>query len=179
MYEGEVTELTPCETENPMGGYGKTISHVIIGLKTAKGTKQLKVCMVGFQNSLVNIISVSFVFTSSWSPSEQNNCKETVLLDSIILLLSTYFYLFGVHIFWMLVFSPTNWNSIAHLTAPVTCLFDNTHLWMFKLKERFNQQKIPIQFCNNITSSQKSRFSGESELWPDRLTMTVAVISRL
>lgn len=43
MYEGEVTELTPCETENPMGGYGKTISHVIIGLKTAKGTKQLKV----------------------------------------------------------------------------------------------------------------------------------------
>lgn len=43
MYEGEVTELTPCETENPMGGYGKTISHVIIGLKTGKGTKQLKV----------------------------------------------------------------------------------------------------------------------------------------
>lgn len=45
MYEGEVTELTPCETENPMGGYGKTISHVIIGLKTAKGTKQLKVSL--------------------------------------------------------------------------------------------------------------------------------------
>jgi RuvB-like protein 1 (pontin 52) len=42
VYEGEVTELTPVETENPMGGYGKTISHVIIGLKTAKGTKQLK-----------------------------------------------------------------------------------------------------------------------------------------
>lgn len=45
VYEGEVTELTPCETENPMGGYGKTISHVIIGLKTGKGTKQLKVRM--------------------------------------------------------------------------------------------------------------------------------------
>merc|ERR1712136_324044 len=42
VYEGEVTEITPNETENPMGGYGKTISHVIIGLKTAKGTKQLK-----------------------------------------------------------------------------------------------------------------------------------------
>merc|ERR1711899_243739 len=42
VYEGEVTELTPVETENPMGGYGKTISHLIIGLKTAKGTKQLK-----------------------------------------------------------------------------------------------------------------------------------------
>jgi len=42
VYEGEVIELTPVETENPMGGYGKTVSHVIIGLKTAKGTKQLK-----------------------------------------------------------------------------------------------------------------------------------------
>ncbi|XP_028397613.1 ruvB-like 1 [Dendronephthya gigantea] len=42
VYEGEVTELTPCETENPLGGYGKTVSHVVIGLKTAKGTKQLK-----------------------------------------------------------------------------------------------------------------------------------------
>ena len=42
VYEGEVTELTPQETENPMGGYGKTVSGVIIGLKTAKGTKQLK-----------------------------------------------------------------------------------------------------------------------------------------
>lgn len=34
--------MTPVETENPMGGYGKTVAHVIIGLKTAKGTKQLK-----------------------------------------------------------------------------------------------------------------------------------------
>lgn len=42
VYEGEVTELTPEEVENPLGGYGKTISHVIIGLKTTKGTKQLK-----------------------------------------------------------------------------------------------------------------------------------------
>ena len=42
MYEGEVTELTPEETENQVGGYGKVISHVIIGLKTVKGLKQLK-----------------------------------------------------------------------------------------------------------------------------------------
>ncbi|GLV44494.1 pontin [Carabus blaptoides fortunei] len=42
VYEGEVIEQTPVETENPIGGYGKTISHVILGLKTAKGTKQLK-----------------------------------------------------------------------------------------------------------------------------------------
>ncbi|KAG0244275.1 RuvB-like 1 [Mortierella sp. GBAus27b] len=42
VYEGEITELTPEETENPLGGYGRTISHVLIGLKTVKGTKQLK-----------------------------------------------------------------------------------------------------------------------------------------
>jgi len=37
-----VTELTPEEAENPLGGYGKTIANVVIGLKTTKGTKQLK-----------------------------------------------------------------------------------------------------------------------------------------
>jgi len=42
VYEGEVTELTPEESENPLGGYGKTVSHVIVGLKTVKGTKQLR-----------------------------------------------------------------------------------------------------------------------------------------
>merc|ERR1711939_1273503 len=42
VYEGEVTELTPEEAENPMGGYGKTIANVVIALKTTKGTKQLK-----------------------------------------------------------------------------------------------------------------------------------------
>mmetsp|Transcript_6660 Transcript_6660/g.15587 ORF Transcript_6660/g.15587 Transcript_6660/m.15587 type:complete len:456 (+) Transcript_6660:60-1427(+) len=42
VYEGEVTELTPVETENDLGGYGKSVSHVIIGLKTTKGAKQLK-----------------------------------------------------------------------------------------------------------------------------------------
>ena len=42
VYEGEVTELTPEETESATGGYGKTVSHVVIGLKTVKGTKQLK-----------------------------------------------------------------------------------------------------------------------------------------
>ncbi|CCH41633.1 RuvB-like 1 [Wickerhamomyces ciferrii] len=42
VYEGEVTELTPEESENPLGGYGKTISHVIVGLKSAKGTKTLR-----------------------------------------------------------------------------------------------------------------------------------------
>merc|ERR1711934_399293 len=42
VYEGEVTELTPEETENPLGGYGRTISHVLLGLKTTKGSKSLR-----------------------------------------------------------------------------------------------------------------------------------------
>ncbi|KAJ2999034.1 RuvB-like protein 1 [Globomyces sp. JEL0801] len=42
VYEGEVTELNPVETENPLGGYSKTVAHVVIGLKTVKGSKQLK-----------------------------------------------------------------------------------------------------------------------------------------
>src|SRR4051812_34313775 len=42
VYEGEVTELIPEEAENPLGGYGRTISHLIITLKSAKGTKKLR-----------------------------------------------------------------------------------------------------------------------------------------
>ena len=37
-----MTEISPAETENPTGGYGKTIAYVLVGLKTSKGAKQLK-----------------------------------------------------------------------------------------------------------------------------------------
>lgn len=42
VYEGEVVEVTPEQTENPLGGYGKTIAHVQLGLKTARGTRTLR-----------------------------------------------------------------------------------------------------------------------------------------
>merc|ERR1711988_741280 len=42
VYEGEVTELAPEETENPLGGYGKVVQSVMVALKTTKGQKQLK-----------------------------------------------------------------------------------------------------------------------------------------
>lgn len=46
VYEGEVVELTVQETEDALSAtanaYGRSISHVILGLKTAKGTKTLK-----------------------------------------------------------------------------------------------------------------------------------------
>merc|ERR1719352_1759539 len=42
VYEGEVTELTPEERADPHGGYNKVVTGVMIGLKTTKGTKTLK-----------------------------------------------------------------------------------------------------------------------------------------
>jgi RuvB-like protein 1 len=43
VYEGEVTALTVEETHDPLGtAYGRTISHVVLTLKTTKGSKTLK-----------------------------------------------------------------------------------------------------------------------------------------
>ena len=42
VWEGEVTEITPQEQEDQYGGSGKAVTSVILGLKTAKGTKQLR-----------------------------------------------------------------------------------------------------------------------------------------
>lgn len=42
VYEGEVVSLQTVDADSTVSGYGRTISHVLIGLKTAKGTKQLK-----------------------------------------------------------------------------------------------------------------------------------------
>ena len=62
VYEGEVTELTPVETENPHGGYGKTISHLIIGLKTTKGSKSLKLDPTIYENIQKEKIQASLHF---------------------------------------------------------------------------------------------------------------------
>ena len=42
VYEGEVVELTPEESEDVHGGYAKAISRVVVTLRSAKGTKQLR-----------------------------------------------------------------------------------------------------------------------------------------
>ena len=66
VYEGEVIELTPHETENPLsingpGAYGKAISHVVIGLKSQKGTKHLKLDPSIYENLQKERISVGDV----------------------------------------------------------------------------------------------------------------------
>ena len=42
VFEGEVVEITPEQTENPLGGYGKAIAHVLVTLRTAKGARTLR-----------------------------------------------------------------------------------------------------------------------------------------
>jgi RuvB-like protein 1 (pontin 52) len=42
VYEGEVVEIAPEQSENPLGGYGKCIAHVNVTLKTARGQRQLR-----------------------------------------------------------------------------------------------------------------------------------------
>jgi len=68
VYEGEVTEIIPEETKNPFGGYGKTISHVIVGLKTTKGTKQLRLdpsVYESLQKERVTVGDVIYIETNS------------------------------------------------------------------------------------------------------------------
>ncbi|KAF7338531.1 DNA helicase [Mycena venus] len=61
VYEGEVTELTPTEAENPLSGYGKTVSHVVVGLKTVRGTKQLRLDPIIYEAILKEKIVVGDV----------------------------------------------------------------------------------------------------------------------
>merc|ERR1712150_184130 len=74
VYEGEVTELSPVETENPVAGYSKTVSHVVIGLKTAKGTKQLKLdpsIYESLQKERVEVGDVIYVEANSGAVKRQ------------------------------------------------------------------------------------------------------------
>lgn len=76
VYEGEVTELTPVETEHPTmpSSYGKTISNVVIGLKTAKGTKQLKLdpsIFESLQKEKVEVGDVIYIEANSGAVKRQ------------------------------------------------------------------------------------------------------------
>lgn len=74
VYEGEVTELTPTEVESTMGGYGKTVSHVVIGLKTTKVVKQLKLdptIYESLQKAKVEVGDVIYIEANSGAVSRQ------------------------------------------------------------------------------------------------------------
>eukprot|EP00939_MAST-03C_sp_MAST-3C-sp1_P002891 g2891.t1 len=68
VYEGQVMELTPEESEDELGGYGKTVSHVVIGLKTTKGMKKLKLDPAiydGLQKEKVSVGDVIYIEANS------------------------------------------------------------------------------------------------------------------
>lgn len=61
VWEGEVTEITPEEVEDPHGGYGKVVNSVIVGLRTTKGAKQLKLDPSIYENIQKEKVSVGDV----------------------------------------------------------------------------------------------------------------------
>jgi RuvB-like protein 1 (pontin 52) len=68
VWEGEVTEVTPEEIDDPHGGYGKTIASVTVGLKTTKGSRQIKLDPTVYENlqkEKVQVGDVIYIETSS------------------------------------------------------------------------------------------------------------------
>lgn len=158
VYEGEVTELTPCETENPMGGYGKTISHVIIGLKTAKGTKQLKVWVRVSEISL-SVLGLLLLFlallasiSSSWSPSLSGGAARSLLSLARQLYLDSLSAWWRIFRYWscVLLIETGDKPIITWLAAAVISLFGSTHLYVFKeFKLSFNRKGSWCSFVDH------------------------------
>lgn len=68
VWEGEVTDITPEEIDDPHEGYGKTIASVTLGLKTTKGNRQIKLDPTVYENlqkEKVQIGDVIYIETSS------------------------------------------------------------------------------------------------------------------
>lgn len=79
VFEGEVTNLKPVESESPMEGYDRTISHVLIGLKTVKGSKQLKLdpsIYESMQKEKVNIGDVIYIEANSGAVKRVGRCDS-------------------------------------------------------------------------------------------------------
>jgi len=79
VWEGEVTEVTPQEVEDPHGGYGKTVGSVLIGLKTTKGSKQLKLdpsIYEGLQKEKVAVGDVIYIEASSGAVKRVGRCDS-------------------------------------------------------------------------------------------------------
>lgn len=79
VYEGEITELTPTEAENPLSGYGKTVSHVVVGLKTVKGTKQLRLDPTIYEAILKERVVVGDVIYIEQQTGAVKVCQKVVV----------------------------------------------------------------------------------------------------
>jgi len=77
VFEGEVTELTAHEVDSPMSNQGRTISHIIIGLKTQKGVKTLKLDPSIFeplQKAKVSVGDVIYIESNSGAVKRMGRC---------------------------------------------------------------------------------------------------------
>lgn len=75
VYEGEVTEITP--EESASSGYGKVLQFVVVGLKTVKGTKQLKLDPTIYDSILkekVQVGDVIYIEANSGSVKRVGRC---------------------------------------------------------------------------------------------------------
>ena len=87
VYEGEVIELTPEETENVHGGYGKTVSHVLVGLKTAK-VCALRCALCALRSALCALRSALCALRSALCALCSALCAVRSALCSLLFLLS-------------------------------------------------------------------------------------------
>ena len=75
----QLVQLAPEETENPLGGYGKTISHVVVGLKTAKGVKTLKLdpaIYEGIQKEKATVGDVIYIEATTGAVKRVGRCDS-------------------------------------------------------------------------------------------------------
>lgn len=79
VWEGEVVELRPEETEDPAGGFAKVVSSVIVTLRTAKGSKQLKLDPSIYENIQKEKVAVGDVI---YIEANSGNVKRVGRSDS-------------------------------------------------------------------------------------------------
>lgn len=79
VFEGEVTSLTPVESENQLQGYGKAIAHVLLGLRTANASKTLKLdpsIYEALQKERVSVGDVIYIEASSGAVRRVGRCDN-------------------------------------------------------------------------------------------------------
>jgi RuvB-like protein 1 len=76
VYEGEVTELSPAEGA-AQGAEGKVVKHVVISMRTSKGTKTLKLdpsIQDGLLREKVNVGDVIYIEANSGAVKRVGRC---------------------------------------------------------------------------------------------------------
>eukprot|EP01053_Blabericola_migrator_P009588 Blabericola_migrator_1__9587@NODE_522_length_7878_cov_137_466778_g399_i0_p3_GENE_NODE_522_length_7878_cov_137_466778_g399_i0NODE_522_length_7878_cov_137_466778_g399_i0_p3_ORF_typecomplete_len477_score98_46TIP49/PF06068_13/4_7e149TIP49_C/PF17856_1/1_4e26RuvB_N/PF05496_12/9_1e09RuvB_N/PF05496_12/2_2e03RuvB_N/PF05496_12/1_4AAA/PF00004_29/9_9e08AAA/PF00004_29/0_68AAA_22/PF13401_6/0_0043AAA_22/PF13401_6/0_052AAA_16/PF13191_6/4_6e07AAA_5/PF07728_14/0_00069AAA_5/PF07728_14/5_1AAA_19/PF13245_6/7_6e06DNA len=81
VYEGEIADMSVSETENPHGGYGKTVSAVMLTLKAMRGTKTLKLAPQiheNLQKEKVRLGDVIYIEAQSGLVKRLGRCDQYV-----------------------------------------------------------------------------------------------------